>query len=67
VLQPEHLFWLEDKLSFPLAVFRPPLKWVRSWKRELEFKEREKKSLSALKSGSSHIALAVQYKPPPGV
>jgi hypothetical protein len=32
--------------------------------RELEFKERKKeKSLSALKSGSAHTALAVQYNP----
>jgi hypothetical protein len=42
VPQPEHLLWLEDKLSFPLAVFRPPLKWVRSSKRELKFKDRKK-------------------------
>jgi hypothetical protein len=28
--KPEHLLWLEDKLSFPPAVFRPPLKLVRS-------------------------------------
>jgi hypothetical protein len=34
--------------------------------RELEFKEK-KKSLGALKSGSTHIALAVWYKPLPGV
>jgi hypothetical protein len=27
---PEHLLWLEEKLSFPLAIFRPPLMWVRS-------------------------------------
>jgi hypothetical protein len=36
VPQPEHLLWLEDKLSFPPAVFRPDLE------RELEFKERKK-------------------------
>jgi hypothetical protein len=31
--------------------------------RERGFKER-KKSLGALKSGSAHVALAVQYQPP---
>jgi hypothetical protein len=37
---PGHLLWLEDKLSFPPAVFGPPLKWVRSCKRVLAFKEK---------------------------
>jgi hypothetical protein len=31
--------------------------------RELEFKERKKKSLGALKSGSTYVALAVWYNP----
>jgi hypothetical protein len=36
--------------------------------RELEFKERKKEKASgALKSGSTHIALAVQYNPPSGL
>jgi hypothetical protein len=39
VSRPEHLLWLEDKLSFPSAVFGPPIKLATSWKRELAFKE----------------------------
>jgi hypothetical protein len=38
--------WLEDKLSFPPAVFGLPLKLVRSLKRVLEFKERKKEKAS---------------------
>jgi hypothetical protein len=33
---------LKTKLSFPPAVFGPPLKLVRSWMRVLVFKERKK-------------------------
>jgi hypothetical protein len=39
---PEYLLWLEDKLSFPLAVFRPPLS-RSDLERVLAFKERKKK------------------------
>jgi hypothetical protein len=66
--QPEHLLWLENKLYFPLAVLE--LLLSRSYlerERELEFKERKKKSLGALKSGSTHVALAVWYNPPASI
>jgi hypothetical protein len=46
VSQPEHLLRLEDKHSFPPAVFGPPFKPVRSWKRVLVFKERKKEKAS---------------------
>jgi hypothetical protein len=34
--------------------------------KEREFKERKTKNLCTLKSGSAHVALTIQYKPPAG-
>jgi hypothetical protein len=45
---PEHFLWLEERLSFPPAVFGSPLKWGQILKeRELEFKERKKEKKSS--------------------
>jgi hypothetical protein len=45
VPRPEYFLWLEDKLSFPLAVFGSPLKLV-DLERELAFEERKKEKAS---------------------
>jgi hypothetical protein len=59
---PEHPYSL--KRNFPFHwLFSDLLLSESDLERERELKKREK-SLSALKSGFTQIALAVQYKPP---
>jgi hypothetical protein len=59
---------LEEKLSFPpdvsdLLLSGSDLERERERERERESLRRGKESLGELKSGSTHIALAVWYKP----